>query len=455
MIINEKQIYGYLNGPAPDPVEKIIEKSLDLRGLSLAETAKLLLAEDEKQMKSIFQAARKIKEKIYGNRLVLFAPLYTTNECSNNCLYCAFRRDNKKIKRRSLTLEEIRREVEILEAEGHKRILLVAGEDPKQSGIGRLEKIIQTIYQTKIGRGEIRRVNVNVAPLSIEDFKRLKRTGIGTYQLFQETYHRGTYEACHPSGPKSDYEYRLTAMDRALQAGLGDVGIGALFGLYDYKFEALSLLAHAQHLDKIYNIGPHTISVPRIEPAQGAPLAKKPPHPVSDQEFKKLVAVLRLAVPYTGIILSTRETVRLRDELFGLGVSQISAGSRTDPGGYAKEAAAGSQFTLYDTRKTEQVVSDILKLGYLPSFCTACYRSGRTGQDFMDLAKPGEISEFCRVNGILTFAEYLEDYASSEVKKLGGKRIEFFLKEIKNQALRGEAVARLKRLKAGERDLYF
>ena len=454
-MIKEKEINNYLSDPSPATVEDLVERALNLKGLSLAETARLLLTEDEKQLGRIFAAARKIKEKIYGNRLVLFAPLYTTNECSNNCLYCAFRRENKKIKRRSLTLEEIRREVEILEAEGHKRILLVAGEDPKQSGIGHLEKIIQTIYQTKTGRGEIRRVNVNVAPLKVADFKRLKQAGIGTYQLFQETYHRGTYETCHPSGPKSDYEYRLTAMDRALQAGLGDVGIGALFGLYDYKFEALSLLVHAQHLDQTYKIGPHTISVPRIEPAQGAPLAEKVPHPLSDQEFKKLVAVLRLAVPYTGIILSTRETARMRDELFGLGISQISAGSRTDPGGYSKGASAGSQFELFDTRSTDQVIEDVLKLGYLPSFCTACYRSGRTGKDFMDLAKPGEISEFCRANGILTFAEYLADYASPKVKKLGGERLGSFLSAVKNASLRQQVDSRLARIKAGERDLYF
>ena len=385
MIINEKTIAHYLKDPDPGSVAEITGKALGLKGLSLAETAKLLLTEDKKQIEIIFEAARKVKERVYGNRLVLFAPLYTTNECANNCLYCAFRRDNKQLKRKTLSLEEIRQEVVVLEGEGHKRILLVAGEDTKSAGISDLKEMIRTIYQTKNGCGEIRRVNVNVAPLSIEDFKTLKGTGIGTYQLFQETYHRETYKLCHPSGPKADYEYRLNAMDRALQAGIEDVGIGALFGLYDYKFEVLALLSHAQHLDNIYNVGPHTISVPRLEPALGAPLAARPPHPVSNLEFKKLVAILRLAVPYTGIILSTRETAELRDEIFSLGVSQISAGSRTDPGGYSQQKA-GAQFELYDNRSTAQVIEDVLKLGYIPSFCTACYRLGRTGEDFMSLA---------------------------------------------------------------------
>jgi 2-iminoacetate synthase len=454
MIINEKEINQCLKDPASGSVAEITEKALGLKGLSLAETAKLLLTENEKEIRQIFKAASSIKEKIYGNRLVLFAPLYTTNECANNCLYCAFRRDNKHLKRKSLSLEEIQQEVKILEAEGHKRILLVAGEDSQQANIAQLEKIIKTIYITKNGRGEIRRLNVNVAPLSVSDFIRLKRTGIGTYQLFQETYHCETYKICHPSGPKTNYDYRLTAMDRALQAGIEDVGIGALFGLYDYKFEVLALLSHAQHLDNIYNVGPHTISVPRIEPAIGAPWANNPPHPVSDLEFKKLVATLRLAVPYTGLILSTRETAELRNELLGLGISQISAGSRTNPGGYSKKSA-GAQFELYDNRSTAQVIEDVLKLGYIPSFCTACYRLGRTGEDFMSLAKPGEIHNFCLPNALLTFMEYLLDYATPKVKKLGGQYIAKQLDKIGNHRLKQQISSRLKALRAGKRDLYF
>ncbi|MFA4905734.1 MAG: [FeFe] hydrogenase H-cluster radical SAM maturase HydG [Candidatus Margulisiibacteriota bacterium] len=454
MIINEKKINDHLNIPCSDPIEKIIERSLEIKGLTLPETARLLLADDKKQIKKIFSAARAIKERIYGRRLVLFAPLYTTNECQNNCLYCAFRKANRKLKRKSLSLEEIREEVLALESQGHKRILLVAGEDPAQAGIGHLEKIIATIYGTKSGRGEIRRVNVNVAPLSLPDFRRLKRTGIGTYQLFQETYHRETYRRCHPSGPKADYEFRLTAMDRALKAGINDVGIGALFGLYDYKFEALALLMHARYLDSTYNVGPHTISVPRIEPAEGAPLANRPPYPVSDLDFKKLVAVLRLAVPYTGIILSTRETADLRNELFSLGVSQISAASRTNPGGYSADQT-GAQFTLYDSRSTAQVIKDILRLGYLPSFCTACYRLGRTGEDFMDLAKPGSIGNLCLPNSLLTFKEYLLDYGDQQLKIQGQKVIEREIRGLKSSRLKDLTRKKIAELESGKRDLFF
>jgi len=451
MIINEKEIDKILKEPSKEPAEKIIEKALELKGLSLEETAKLLLSDETEK---IFLAARAIKERIYGKRIVLFAPLYSTNECSNNCLYCAFRKDNKGLKRKSLSLDEIRQEVEAIEDEGHKRILLVAGEDPRSAGIENLGKIIKVIYETKKGKGEIRRVNVNVAPMEIDDFKKLKRTGIGTYQLFQETYHQETYKTCHPTGQKANYEYRLTAMDRALKAGLKDVGIGALFGLYDHKFEVLALLSHARHLDQKYKIGPHTISVPRIEPADNAPLAAAPPAPVSDQDFKKLVAVLRMAVPYTGIILSTRENAKMRDELISLGVSQISAGSRTNPGGYS-ENTSGGQFELFDTRPTLQVIKDILKLGQIPSFCTACYRLGRCGEDFMDLAKPGEINKFCLPNALLTFKEYLLDYGDNEVKIMGGKVILEQVQGIADTPRKEATLKRLKELESGKRDLYF
>jgi 2-iminoacetate synthase len=452
-MINEKEIQKQLENPDRGPVERIIEKALELKGLSLGETAKLLQVGEDKEMHQLFSAARKVKERIYGKRLVLFAPLYTSNECANDCLYCAFRRSNRVLSRRTLSLEEIRREVMILEREGHKRILLVAGEDPRVAGIEQLEKIIRVIYETKSGRGEIRRLNVNVAPMSVENFRRLKKTGIGTYQLFQETYHRESYSVCHPSGPKSDYDYRLSAMDRAMQAGIDDVGIGVLFGLYDYKFEVLALLSHAMHLEEKHKAGPHTISVPRIEPALGAPLAEQPPFPVSDLEFKKLVAVLRLAVPYTGIILSTRETAEMRDELFSLGVSQVSAGSRTDPGGYSDAGQQAAQFELSDRRPTAQVVKDILKKGYIPSFCTACYRLGRTGEDFMRLAKPGEIGRFCLPNALLTLKEYLLDYGDEEARETGKKVIAQQMGEIKSDKIRRFTLKKLSEIEAGKRDL--
>lgn len=451
MIINEKEIEKILKDPAKEPAEKIIEKALELKGLSLKETAKLLLCD---KTEKILMAARAIKERIYGKRIVLFAPLYSTNECTNNCLYCAFRKDNKGLKRKSLSLDEIRQEVEALEDEGQKRILLVAGEDPRQAGIENLEKIIKVIYETKKGKGEIRRINVNVAPMDVENFKKLKRTGIGTYQLFQETYHPETYRMCHPSGQKANYEYRLTAMDRAMQAGISDVGVGVLFGLYDHRFEVLALLSHAQYLEATYQAGPHTISVPRIEPADSAPLAAAPPAPVSDLDFKKLVAILRMAVPYTGMILSTRENAKMRNELISLGISQISAGSRTNPGGYS-EKNTGGQFELFDNRPTLQVIKDIVKMGQIPSFCTACYRLGRCGEDFMDLAKPGEINKFCLPNALLTFKEYLLDYGDDEVKRIGEKVIEEQARGISDTPRREATLKRLKELGSGKRDLYF
>lgn len=434
----------------------VIQKSLLLKGLLPEETAILLQNSDPAVTKKLFASAKKIKEKIYGNRLVLFAPLYTTNECVNHCLYCAFRQDNRALKRRTLTLEEIKEEVKIIEAAGHKRILLVAGEDPKSASIDYLEKTIKAIYGVKYGQGEIRRLNVNVAPLPVNAFRRLKKTGIGTYQLFQETYHYDTYKKVHPGGPKNDYFYRLTAMDRAMQSGISDVGIGALFGLYDYKFEVLALLFHARHLEEKFGSGPHTISVPRIEPALGAPLAKNIPQPVSDNGFKKIVAILRLAVPYTGLILSTRETAKLRNELFGLGISQISAGSKTNPGGYREnQKNVSAQFSLADERTPAEVINDVILFGYVPSFCTACYRLGRVGKDFMDLAKPGLIRRFCLPNSLLTFKEYLLDYGDPQTKKSGNKVIQKQLAAITNKNIKSLTIRRLAELEQGKRDLYF
>jgi len=459
--INENKINSLLDRShksSKKEAYKIIKKSLALKGLSLKETAALLLCEDKAIIKELFKAAKRIKESIYGKRLVLFAPLYTTNFCSNNCLYCGFRSDNKKLKRKSLSIKEIKEETAIIEKEGQKRILLVAGEDKNSSTIDHLEKVIAAIYSTKTGNGEIRRLNVNVAPLSVPDFKRLKRTGIGTYQLFQETYHLDTYKKMHPMGPKSDYSYRLYGMHRAQKAGISDVGIGVLFGLYDFRFEVLALLSHAKELEKEFGAGPHTISVPRIEAALNTPLTEDPPAPVSDENFKKLVAILRLAVPYTGLILSTRESAKLRNEIFELGISQISAGSRTTPGGYrsSKQGHADSeQFSLHDSRSLKEVIKDISKMGYGPSFCTACYRLGRVGKDFMDLAKPGLIQKFCQPNSLLTFKEYLLDYGDLETIKIGNKVLAKHLADIPSARIRAKTVEKLKEIEAGKRDLYF
>jgi 2-iminoacetate synthase len=448
------------NAKNPDPkhVEEIIDKARELKGLSPEETAVLLQTEDRDLVEKIWATAKEIKQAIYGNRLVLFAPLYTANHCSNNCLYCGFRKDNKELKRVALSMEQIANEVRILEQEGHKRLLMLCGEHPSRSSLDYFIEAIETAYAIKTDNGgEIRRINVEIAPLSVDDFKRLKATKIGTYVLFQETYHHDTYKKMHPSGPKSDYLWRLTAMDRAQQAGINDVGIGALFGLYDYKFEVLGMLFHAIHLDSEFGIGPHTISIPRLEPAMNAPAAIKPPRPVLDDEFKKLVAIIRLAVPYTGMILSTRETAEIRQEVFDLGVSQISAGSRTNPGGYQEGADEGfraAQFNLGDTRTLDEVIHDITQKGHIPSFCTACYRLGRTGKDFMDLAKPGLIQKYCRTNAIMTFREYLEDYATPATKEAGNLLIDKLVAETEKAGTKRTLNNRLKRIENGERDLY-
>ncbi len=460
-IIDEQKIHTVLaRAQPPDSVRlgEILAKAAELKGLSLEETASLLNVEDPDSLQELQAKAAEVKEAIYGKRLVFFAPLYVSNDCINNCLYCAFRRDNRELRRRTLSPEEIAKEVEVLEAEGHKRLLLVTAENPARTGIEYLERAIATVYATKNGRGEIRRLNVNAPAMTVEDFRRLKATGIGTYQLFQETYHRETYEKIHPTGPKSNYAWHLTAMNRAQEAGIDDVGVGVLYGLYDYRFEVLAILMHAQFLEREYGVGPHTISVPRVEPAQNAPLSTRVPHPVSDRDFKKLVAVLRLAVPYTGIILTTRERPELRNELFALGVSQISAGSRTAPGAYRRAkretAPEGSQFSLGDHRRLDEVIYEICRMGYIPSFCTSCYRLGRTGPDFMDLAKPGLIQQFCAPNAILTFAEYLEDYASHRTRRVGWEAIRSHIASLPTEKLRTRTRQYLERIRQGERDLY-
>ncbi len=453
-----EQILREAENPDPVRVREIIDKSKTLRGLTPGETAVLLQTEDRELLGTMQAAAREIKQAIYGNRLVLFAPLYIANYCSNNCLYCGFRNDNKELKRVALSMDQIADEVLVLEREGHKRLLMLCGEHPTSSSLDYFIEAIETAYATKTASGgEIRRINVEIAPMSIADFKRLKAAKIGTYVLFQETYHHGTYKKMHPTGPKSNYLQRLTAMDRAQQAGIDDVGIGALFGLYNYKFEVLGLLFHARHLDSEFGTGPHTISIPRLEPALNAPAAIRPPMPVSDDEFKKLVSIIRMAVPYTGMILSTRETPEVRREVFELGVSQISAGSRTNPGGYQKGSQDGfraAQFNLGDTRTLDEVIYDITQKDHIPSFCTACYRLGRTGSDFMDLAKPGLIQKFCRTNAILTFKEYLEDYATPQTKATGESLIKKLIQETVSTKVRKALQDRLTKVSRGERDLY-
>ncbi|RJP66496.1 MAG: [FeFe] hydrogenase H-cluster radical SAM maturase HydG [Candidatus Abyssobacteria bacterium SURF_17] len=438
-----------------DRVRAVIAKARELKGLDMPDVTALLQCSEPALLEEMFHAAREVKESIYGKRLVLFAPLYISNLCQNNCLYCAFRITNKNVRRRALTQEEIAEEVLYLERKGHKRILLVAGEAYPGEGLDYIFKAVATIYSVREGKGEIRRVNVNIAPLTVEEFRQLKACKIGTYQLFQETYHIPTYKSLHVSGPKANYEWRLGAVGRAFEGGINDVGIGVLFGLYDYRFEILALLQHIRHLESVYGVGPHTISVPRLEPADGSFISEHPPFPVSDLDFKKIVAILRLTVPYTGIIMSTRETAKMRAETFALGVSQISAGSRTNPGGYAEGESATAQFQLGDHRSPDEVILDITRMGYVPSFCTACYRLGRTGADFMDLAKPGLIKQFCLPNAIMTFKEYLEDYASPETREAGLKAIRKNLEDIPSKERRLEAERRLLRIEGGERDLYF
>ncbi|MDO8837207.1 MAG: [FeFe] hydrogenase H-cluster radical SAM maturase HydG [Vicinamibacterales bacterium] len=455
--IDETAIASALeHGRRPDAarVRDVLAKGRELNGLGSDDVAALSTISDPELLGELFRAARDVKDTIYGRRLVVFAPLYVSNLCGNECTYCAFRARNTEVRRRALTQEEIARETRILIDQGHKRVLLVAGESYPREGFAYVVKAIETVYSVTHEKGEIRRVNANVAPLTLDEFRTLKGARIGTYQLFQETYHRSTYARVHLAGKKRDYDWRITAMDRAMEAGIDDVGIGVLFGLADWRFEVLALMQHIRHLEAKFGVGPHTISVPRLEPATGSDVAAQPPMPVADTDFRKIVAILRLAVPYTGIIMSTRESEHIRRETFALGVSQISAGSRTNPGGYAEdEQYDASQFCLGDHRTLDEVIRDVAALGYIPSFCTACYRLGRTGADFMDLAKPGDIKEHCDPNALATFAEYLEDYGTAESKAEGKAAIAQIL-ETMTPATRERSLKMVDLVRAGKRDVY-
>jgi 2-iminoacetate synthase len=457
--IDADELWGYLNTVKPDKqrVREVIAKSLDKQRLSLEETAVLLNADDPELIGEIKNGARELKKRVYGNRIVLFAPLYIGNHCVNNCKYCGFKASNKFAVRRKLTDEEIIHETEALEQNGQKRLILVYGEHPMYNA-EYIAHTVKLVYGVKKGNGEIRRVNINAAPLDIEGFRTVKDSGIGTYQVFQETYHPEKYKTYHPSGPKRDFNFRLTSLDRAQEAGLDDVGIGALFGLYDWKFEVMGLVRHTNHLEAVYNVGPHTISFPRLKDA--AEFEIDPKYMVNDEEFVRLVAILRLAVPYTGMILTAREAPEVRTEVMQYGVSQIDGGTKLEIGSYSdtlneEQNLNKEQFRVSDSRSLGEVIEELLDKGYLPSFCTACYRLGRTGEHFMEFSVPGFIKRFCTPNAILTLAEYLVDYANPEVAEKGWKVIENNFTEINNEEQIAEVRNRVERIKKGERDLYF
>jgi len=456
--INEQKVWDILKANQivdKVKVKEVLSKAREMKGLAPADVAILTGISDPEMIAELFETANQVKETIYGKRLVLFAPLYISNLCSNECLYCAFRATNKNIVRNALSQEHIAKEVEVLINQGHKRILMVAGESYPNKGFQYILDSVRTIYSVKSVHGEVRRVNVNIAPLETEEFRQLKAAEIGTYQIFQETYHRETYKKVHLGGKKRDYNWRVWSLHRAMEAGIDDVGIGVLFGLFDYRFEILAMMQHINELEDKFGVGPHTISVPRMEPATNSDLASHPPFPVSDLDFRKIVAILRLAVPYTGIIMSTRETAKMRSETFALGVSQISAGSRTNPGGYEEETEddPSGQFSLGDHRPLDEVIHDVAGMGYIPSFCTACYRLGRTGQDFMDLAKPGDIKLHCAPNGLSSFKEYLQNYASPKTADVGNKLIRETIAGMTGVA-RQRAEKLVQRVEAGRDDVY-
>ncbi|MDP2684579.1 MAG: [FeFe] hydrogenase H-cluster radical SAM maturase HydG [bacterium] len=452
-VIDEEKIFSILEitkNPSPERVQEVLDKASKKDGLDLEEVAVLLNTNDPELIEKMFEVSGKIKDDIYGERLVFFAPLYLSSYCVNDCDYCGFHVRNEAPRRR-LSLQEVREQTKILTNMGHKRLLLEFGEHPIQSPIEYVVEVIKTIYDTKLKNGEIRRANVNIAATTVENYRKLKEVGIGTYQLFQETYHRDTYEKLH-KGPKADYERQLFAHDRAMEAGVDDVGIGVLFGLFDYRFDVLGLVSHSEYLEREYNVGPHTISVPRFQPGEGIDIDL--PYKVSEDELLKIISILRMAVPYTGMIITTRERPEIRAKSFKIGISQSSAASRTTPGGYSEEKNL-EQFSLQDHRGMDEILVSVLDQDLLPSYCTACYRLGRTGKKIMKLIKAGEIHNLCRPNAILTFNEYLEDYASDLVKEKSKRVVEKYLSEIKDPKVREETKKRIESIKKGDRDLYF
>ena len=454
---------GKLLAADRNAIASILDKAKNFKGLSHREAAVLMEVKDSGALEEIYSLAKQVKEHIYGRRIVIFAPLYLSDYCINNCSYCGYSSRNKDVRRRKLTQEQLREEVQFLEKLGHKRIALETGEDPVNCPLDYVIESIRTIYDVKCESGTIRRVNANIAATSTEGYERLKETDIGTYILFQETYHKPTYLAAHPQGPKHNYEWHTEAHDRAMAAGIDDVGIGVLYGLYDWKYDTVAMLMHAEHLEAVHGVGPHTISVPRMRAASGM-AQDNFPHLVSDGHFKQLVAVLRLAVPYTGMILTTRETSDFRNEVVAVGISQVSAGSCTGVGGYASSNKLGEkidsdaslvQFQTEDRRPPLEVLKDLLKGGYIPSYCTACYREGRTGDRFMQLAKSGQIANVCQVNAILTLQEYIEDYGDYELKEMGEVVIQREINAIPNKSVQEKALEMLSGIKSGTRDLRF
>ena len=457
--IDSQEIWDYINNAKPtrERVRAIIAKSLNKERLNLEETAVLVNTTDPELVEEILQGARTLKEKVYGNRIVLFAPLYIGNKCTNNCTYCGFRTSNKDAVRMTLADEELVKEVEALEDNGQKRLILVYGEH-KDYSPEFIADNVRLVYGVKKGNGEIRRVNINAAPLDIEGFRIVKESGIGTYQVFQETYHPEVYTNYHLSGKKKDFNWRLTSLDRAQEAGLDDVGIGALFGLYDWRYEVLALVRHTNHLEACYNVGPHTISFPRIKDASSVNTPAE--YMVNDDDFVKLVAILRLAVPYTGMILTARESIAVRRQVIQFGVSQIDGGTKLELGSYSQtkneeQNLNREQFMINDNRSLSEIIEELVENDYLPSFCTACYRLGRTGEHFMEFSVPGFIKRFCSPNAMLTLTEYLIDYATPEVQEKGWKLIERSLVDLESQANVAEIRNRIERIKQGERDLYF
>ena len=438
-------------------VREIIEKSKSAEGLTPEETAVLLNLEDKELIEEMFKAARQVKEKLYGKRLVVFAPLYVSNYCVNNCTYCGYKHCNDELKRKKLNKEQLIEEVKVLESLGHKRIALEAGEDPVNAPLDYILDCIKSIYSIKFDNGSIRRINVNIAATTVEDYKRLKDAEIGTYILFQETYHKPTYERLHVSGPKHNYNYHTTAMHRAREAGIDDIGMGVLYGLYDYKYETLAMLMHAMDLEETTGVGPHTLSVPRIRPAENVSLENYP-YLVDDEDFKKIVAILRLAVPYAGLILSTREEPGLRDEIIALGVSQVSTGSCTGVGGYSEsysDPEEKPQFEVGDHRSPVEMIESLMEAGYIPSYCTACYREGRTGERFMDIVKSGELYKICEANALITLKEFIDDYGTDRTREIGDKLIKKSIDEIDNESFRKSVEEKINKISKGTRDLRF